>query len=88
MKHCKLHVLGLAISLGFVWALAVFVMGILATINGYGLGFVHVISAIYVGYEATVVGSIIGAVWAFVDLFICGLIFAFVYNLFIKDKAA
>ena len=40
---------------------------------------------IYIGYSFTPMGSLIGAVWGFVDFGLAGLIFACLYN-FIKNK--
>ena len=40
---------------------------------------------IYIGYSFTPMGSLIGAVWGFVDFGIAGLIFAWLYN-FVKNK--
>jgi len=46
------------------------------------------ISSLYIGYAATLLGSIIGAIWAFVDGFIGGVIVAWLYNAFQKGKGA
>ena len=40
---------------------------------------------IYIGYSFTPMGSLIGAVWGFVDFGVAGLVFAWLYN-FIKEK--
>jgi hypothetical protein len=50
----------------------------------YGELFVATIGTMYVGYDATIVGSLIGGAFAFVCAFICGIIFAWLYNLFVR----
>ena len=87
MKHTKLHVWGFAVALGFTWALALFVAGILSSLSGYCIDFVHALGTFYIGYAPGFVGAILGAIWGFCDLFIGGLIVAFIYNLFVRSKA-
>lgn len=87
MKHCKLHVLGFAVALGLVWGLGLFCSGILAGLDGYGLDFVKAMSSVYYGYTTGFAGALIGFVWGFCDLFIFGLVVAFIYNLFIRNKS-
>ena len=41
---------------------------------------------IYLGYQATFWGTVIGAIWGFVDLFIAGIILAAVYNACVCGK--
>jgi hypothetical protein len=40
----------------------------------------------YMGYSVTWLGGIIGLVWGFVDGFICGAIFAWLYNKLSTEK--
>ncbi|MDP8234356.1 MAG: bacteriophage holin [Candidatus Saelkia tenebricola] len=76
----NLNVKALGLSLGIIWAIAAFIMGILAMMLGYGGNFVEALGSIYIGYEATLKGSIIGAIWGFIDAGICGVIVAWLYN--------
>jgi len=80
----RLCVLCFGLTLGILWAAIVLGMGIAASASGlsYGSEFVDAIGTMYIGYGATFVGSIIGAIWAFVDGLIAGLLFAWLYNLF------
>jgi len=78
----KLSVKGLAVSLGTLWAIAIFLMGIAATVSGWGNSFVNLLGSMYIGYSASLVGSIIGAVWALIDGLICGALVAWLYNRF------
>ena len=79
-NHVRLSVLGLGISLGIVWAVAMLITGIGATYFDYGNQFVEMFGSIYMGYEASLVGSLIGCAWGFVDAFVGGVIIALVYN--------
>ena len=78
----KLHAFSFAMALGIVWAISILLTGLIAWGTGYGAGFVETMRTIYIGYEATIVGSIIGAVWGFIDMFIAGFILAALYNFF------
>jgi len=81
MKNCSaLSPIGLGISLGFIWALGLFFLGLLGAYAHYGLPFIRIIGSVYIGYHASFIGSIVGGIWGFVDLFIGGVIIAWVYN--------
>ncbi len=75
-----LNPIAFGLSLAIVWALGVFLMGMLAYFTDYGSGFVTGLGSLYLGYEANVIGSLMGALWAFVDLFVCGFLIAYIYN--------
>jgi len=68
------------LSAGILWALAIFLMGVIATYSSWGQEFVDLMSSIYLGYGASWLGGIIGAVWAFVDVFIAGYLLIWLYN--------
>jgi len=51
-------------------------------------GTISKIGAFYPGYSFTWVGGLIGFFWGFVEGFICGVIIAWLYNIFHKDKPA
>ena len=80
----KLSIKALGLSLGILWAVSTFIMGLLAMIFGYGREFVQALGKFYLGYKATFLGSIIGAVWGFIDAGIVGIIIAWLYNKFSK----
>jgi len=80
----KLNIKAFALACGLLW--------------GFGLLFLAwwlimlektpepcLLNRMYPGYRFTPVGSLIGAVWGFVDAGIGGLVFAWLYNL-IADK--
>ena len=76
----KLDVKAFGLSLGIVWAAAILILGLLAAYSGYGIKFVSAMGSLYIGYRPTLTGSIVGAIWGFVDAAIAGVIFAWLYN--------
>lgn len=79
----SLNVIGLGLSCGVLWSLAVFFLGIMASGSIYGHQVVILLGDIYLGYEPTLLGSLIGMVWAFIDAFIGGALLAALYNYFV-----
>ncbi|MBW2993599.1 bacteriophage holin [Candidatus Woesearchaeota archaeon] len=84
MAKQKLDVLGLGLAIGIACAVYMFLIGLSAWLFGWGTGIVELISSLYLGFSATFAGSLIGAVWAFIDGFIAGVIIAWLYNKFRK----
>jgi len=80
----KLNPKAFGLACGFIFALYMLILGLAAAWLGWGTNLVGAIGTLYIGYGATFFGSIIGALWAFVDGLVAGLIFAWLYNLFIK----
>ncbi len=77
MNKCQPLALGVAI--GVLWALYVFCVGITAMF-GWGAALVGALASLYIGYSASIVGAVIGAIWAFIDGFVAGLVIAWIYN--------
>jgi hypothetical protein len=75
--------LALGIAIGVLWAIYVFFAGIFAMF-GWGAALVTTLASFYIGYGASIVGAIIGAIWAFVDGFVAGVVIAWIYNLVAK----
>jgi len=79
----RIYPLSFGLALGVLWGASVFGM---AAMNAYGfhygLQFVQALGTVYIGYQVSYVGAIIGAIWAFVDATIGGILLAFLYNLF------
>ncbi|MFB6178528.1 MAG: bacteriophage holin [Halorientalis sp.] len=71
----------LALAVGVLWAGAVTVLGITSRI-GWGDRWRSLLADVYVGYDETITGTLIGAVWAFVDGFTGGYLLAWLYNKF------
>ena len=67
-------------AFGILWGVSVFLLGLSAMWFGYGADLVTGLGKLYIGYKATVLGSFIGLVWGFVDLFVAAFIVALIYN--------
>ena len=81
--HATLGVISFGLALGLTCALLVFLLGIMAGLFGWGAFLAQVLQNLFIGFAPTFVGSIAGAVWAFVDGFIAGALIAFFYNRFL-----
>ena len=82
----KLNLKALVLTAGILWALAVFLVGGANLIwSGYGVVFLRLMASIYPGYHATssIGDLIVGTLYALVDGAICGLVFGWLYNLFV-----
>ena len=83
----KLNVKAFGLTCGLLWGIGLFALtwwiiffdGVSDTPNFIG----H----LYRGYKFTPLGSLIGLVWALVDGFGCGIVFAWLYNK-LADKVA
>ena len=62
----------------------VFLLGLTTALAGWGILVVQVLSTLYIGYEPTLLGAITGAVWAFVDAFVIGVLVAWIYNRLVR----
>ena len=80
MSGCKLSPVGLGMSLGVIWGLSLFLLGLLAYLCAYGQSFVSAVGSLYFGYEPSISGSILGGVIGFIDAFIKGFLIAWLYN--------
>lgn len=82
----KLSIKALGLTSGILWGLTVFITTLWIIVidsPGNTLGLLH---KFYFGYSVSWAGAFIGLIWGFVDGFICGSIFAWLYNLLVKDK--
>ncbi len=66
-------------------SIAMFLLAWWLILNGNAEGPKTLLERVYIGYSFTPLGSLIGAIWGFVDFGVAGLIFAWLYN-FIKNK--
>lgn len=87
----KLNVKALVLAGGIIWALALFLTGIVNIIwAGYGTAFLEVMASVYPGYSAS--GSIgdliVGVIYAFIDGALCGFVFGLLYNAFVGKQGA
>lgn len=83
-KSSRLSACALGVSLGVLSVIWVVVLGLVAMYLNVGQEWVKLAGTVYVGYAATFVGIALGALWAFVDGFVCGVLIAFFYNLCAK----
>jgi hypothetical protein len=76
----KLDIKAFGLTLGLFWGVAVF------TLTWWIIFFdgityeTTMLGRMYRGYNVSPVGSIIGTAWALIDGFVCGVIFAWLYN--------
>ena len=79
----KLQPVPLGVAFGVLWAVYVFCVGITAMFN-WGGGIVAGLGTLYIGYGPSILGAIIGAIWAFIDALVGGIILAWLYNMLAK----
>jgi hypothetical protein len=84
VTRATLGVMSMGVALGVTSALVVFFIGITTAVFGWGALVVQVLSTLYIGYEPSFIGSVTGAVWAFVDGFIGGMLFAWIYKRLVR----
>jgi len=87
----RLNLKALGLTAGILWALALFLTGMMNLIwPGYGVAFLRAMASVYPGYHAS--GSlgdlIVGTLYAFVDGALCGLVFGWLYNRFLGKREA
>ena len=86
----KLNLKALALTAGILWASAILIAGIANLIwSGYGVGFLQIMASVYPGYHASrsIGDLIVGTLYALVDGAICGLVFGWLYNLFVNKRS-
>ncbi len=84
----KLSKRALGLSLGLVWGLTVLLATWWLLIRGSQGTTISKLGGFYPGYSFTWLGGIVGLFWGFIDGFICGVVIAWLYNLFYKGKTA
>lgn len=84
--RARLGVISLGLAIGVTAAIYVFLLGVAAGLFGWGVVAVGVLSNLFIGYEPTMVGSIAGAVWAFVNGLIAGILIGWLYNSFLRTR--
>ncbi len=84
--HTTLGVVSFGLAIGTTSALLIFFLGIMAAFFGWGTPIAAALSTLFIGYGPTFVGSIAGAVWAFVGGLIVGVLVAWFYNRFLLRR--
>lgn len=86
-KHYgRLGVISFGLSVGVASAVLVFFLGIMAAFFEWGIVLAATLSSFLIGFGPSFVGSIAGAVWAFVIGFLFGLMVAWFYNRFLMRR--
>ena len=80
----KLSPRAFGLAIGIVWGGGVLFMGLLALVCSWAQPFVDVLSVMYLGYDTSLIGLLAGTAWGFLDAFIGGVIFAWLYNKLLK----
>ena len=68
------------LTAGIFGAASMFFLAWWLIFTGNAEGPITLFERIYIGYSFTPMGSVIGAVWGFVDFGIAGAVFAWLYN--------
>ncbi|MDJ0948572.1 MAG: hypothetical protein QNJ94_06595 [Alphaproteobacteria bacterium] len=84
--HATLGVISFGLALGVTAAVFVFILGVVAGLFGWGVTAAQVLSSLFIGYGPTFPGAIAGAVWAFVEGLVAGMMVAFLYNRFLLRR--
>jgi hypothetical protein len=79
-----LSIRSVALTLGIMGGVSMFLLAWWLIIIGNAEGPTTLLERMYIGYSFTPLGSVIGAIWGFVDFGIGGAIFAWLYNLINK----
>ncbi|GKZ13414.1 bacteriophage holin [Haladaptatus sp. T7] len=81
----KLDIRAFALGGGVMWSLYVMLDAWIARF-GWGDETVETLSSLYIGYRPTLRGSLVGALWGFMDGALGGAIVATVYNAVARDE--
>ena len=76
-----MSVRALGLTAGIFGSFTMFFLAWWMILTGNAEGPTTLFERIYLGYSFTPVGSVIGALWGFIDFGIAGAIFAWLYNL-------
>ena len=79
MADTKLDSRAFGLACGLLWSGAVVLLGITARI-GWGDRWQRLLADVYRGYDESASGLLVGGGWAFVDGFVGGFAFAWLYN--------
>ena len=79
-----LSIRSVALTLGIIGGVSMFLRAWWLIIIGNAEGPTTLLERMYIGYSFTPLGSVIGAIWGFIDFGIGGAIFAWLYNVINK----
>ena len=69
-----------ALTGGIIWSTIMFLTTLASVTFGYATAFLNVIASIYPGYSISLVGSVIGLIYGFFDVFIGVYLFVWIYK--------
>ena len=80
----KINTKALALSIGIIWGLAIFLLTVWFLIMGYDGNLLAKLGSVYLGYSVSWLGAFIGFIYGFIDGLIGGALLGFLYNKFAK----
>ena len=80
----KINVKALALSMGIVWGLVVFLLTLWFLVMGYSGDLLAMLGSIYLGYSVSWIGAFVGLIYGFIDGLIGGALLGYLYNKFAK----
>ena len=78
----KINIKALALSIGIVWGLAVFLFTVVVLIRDFG--FLSGFDGVFLGYSVSWIGAFVGLIYGFVVGYLGGALIGFFYNKFEK----
>jgi hypothetical protein len=75
-----LNVKAFGVTAGLLWGGIILLLTLLVVMQNDGGDHLKLLDKIYLGYRISYGGSIVGAFWGFVNAFIIGALFAWIYN--------
>lgn len=78
----KINTKALALSLGIITGLTVFLLTAWFLIMGYSGSFLAQLGSVYLGYSVSWLGAIVGFAYGFLDGVVFGALLGFLYNKF------
>ena len=80
----KINTKALALSMGIIWGLAVFLLTVWFLIMGHTGHLLAKLGTVYLGYSVSWLGAFVGLIYGFIDGLIGGALLGFFYNKFAK----
>ena len=80
----KINTKALALSMGFLGGLTVFLLTVWFLIMGYDGTLLAKLGSVYLGYSVSWTGAFVGLIYGFIDGLIGGALIGYLYNKFAK----
>jgi hypothetical protein len=77
----KIDAIRFGLAGGILSMIIIFVLTLIASINGFGLNYLELLKDLFPGYEIGVIGSLVGAGYGFILGFMKLFVLAFIYNI-------